>query len=239
MPDFGLWSWPEPAVGSYQEVLRKADEVDNAYITIGDDGKKEHTLKGKHDLAVWRGAVLGNPIREGLVKLSKGKEWADVKVLNWGNQDELKKSLLSMADHCRYKYVLHTEGYSYSGRLKYLQACHSVVIIHEMEWTQHYYPLLVADGAEQNYVQVKRDWSDLEERIQWLKANPEVAEGIARRSREVMRKYQSEAANACYWREMVRAWGNLMDWEPTLWNDKDGKREWRGVPWESFAVSWS
>ncbi|TGZ76763.1 hypothetical protein EX30DRAFT_344644 [Ascodesmis nigricans] len=139
-----------------------------------------------------------------------------------------------MADHCRYKYVLHVEGYSYSGRLKYLQTCHSVVIAHELAWYQHYFPLMQDSGPQQNYVKVKRDWSDLEEKIKWLQAHPEEADKIAARGRETMRKYQSQPANNCYWREMIRVWGDFQGWKPSLY--EDGKQTWRGVPWESFAL---
>jgi hypothetical protein len=47
---------------------------------------------------------------------------ADIKVFSW--EDEVLKpeshEILSMVEHCRYKYVAHTEGISYSARLQNL-----------------------------------------------------------------------------------------------------------------------
>lgn len=59
-----------------------------------------------------------------------------------------------MPEHCRYKYAAHTEGATYSGRLKYLQHCRSVVVLHEWEWLEYLHHLLVDSGPDQNVVLV-------------------------------------------------------------------------------------
>ncbi|KAH8147252.1 uncharacterized protein LAJ45_08730 [Morchella importuna] len=240
MPDFGHWSWPEPKVGSFIETLLKADAVDAEYISPR-DGK--YSLDGKENKLVWRGADLGLDIRKGLFDATKDKPWSDIKTVDWGNPESVKNDLLTMSDHCRYKFLAHVEGYSYSGRLKYLQACHSVIIAHKLNWVQHYHSLMVLQGPLQNFVEVKRDWSDLEEKIQFLMTNPAKAEEIAARSREVWRRYLSPAATNCYWRRLFVAWGELLDFEPQFYSDSitlggKGKsgREWRGVPFESFSL---
>ncbi len=38
---------------------------------------------------------------------------------------------------CRYKYVLHTEGITYSGRLQFLQLCNSVLLTPPLAFLQH------------------------------------------------------------------------------------------------------
>lgn len=73
----------------------------------------------------------------------------------WGNPESVKNDLLTMADYCRYKFLAHAEGCSYSGRLKYLQACNSVIVAHKLDWVQHHHPLMVSEGLEQNFVEVK------------------------------------------------------------------------------------
>jgi hypothetical protein len=241
MPDFGHWSWPEPKVGSFIEALLKADDVDAEYISPRDG---RYSLDGKENKLVWRGADLGLDIRKGLFDATKDKPWSNIKTVDWGNPESVKNDLLTMADHCRYKFLAHVEGYSYSGRLKYLQACHSVIIAHKLNWVQHYHPLMVSQGPLQNFVEIKRDWSDLEEKIEFLMKNPAKAEEIAARSREIWRRYLSPAATNCYWRRLLVAWGELLDFDPQFYSDSitlSGKgksgREWRGVPFESFSVS--
>lgn len=39
---------------------------------------------------------------------------------------------------------------------------YTTFVSYELEWTQHYYHLMKLSGPEQNFVQVKRDWSHLE-----------------------------------------------------------------------------
>ena len=96
----------------------------------------------KEEKLLWRGAIMGLKLREKFLKATKDKPWADVKVLNWHDENFMANDLKSMPEHCHNKCVAHTEGNSYSGRLKYLQSCKSVVVAHKMEWIQHHHPLM-------------------------------------------------------------------------------------------------
>lgn len=142
------------------------------------------------------------------------------------------------------------QGVSYSGRLAFHQACASVLITPPptfLQPTTHllrplYSPTLASPPAphpewrayppeEANVVFVQPDWSDLEDTIAWLRENEGVAEGIARRGREVVTRggYFSEAAEACYWRGLVTGWGSVAGrWE--------GEEEVEGVRWEEWSV---
>lgn len=86
---------------------------------------------------------------------------------------------------------------------------------------------------EANIVFVAPDWSDLEETIGWLEDHPDVAEGIGRRQRDtfVGRGYFSPAAEACYWRALVRGWAEVVRTDGQGWEDHEG------VPFETFALS--
>ncbi|KAA1131740.1 hypothetical protein PGTUg99_018850 [Puccinia graminis f. sp. tritici] len=121
MPDYGFYSWPEPKVGGMVEVRDKTAE-------------REASLSwdSKISKAFWRGAILVK-LREQLLEVSKGKSWSDIKPIVWQN---LNGGLKTPEDHCNYKFLVHTEGYAYSGRLKYLLMCRSVVVGHEMQYIQ-------------------------------------------------------------------------------------------------------
>ena len=119
-----------------------------------------------------------------------------------------------------------------------MQNCNSVIVAHEFEWIQHHQHLLVPDGESQNYVLVRRDFSDLPEKIEYLTAHPEEAERIAGNSAHTFRdRYITPAAEACYWRRLVRGWGQVA-WKPEFYRDNGAgkERNWRGVPFESFAI---
>lgn len=215
MPDFGYYAWPEPKVGSYGELRRNIDFAERATPWEHKDAR-----------LVWRGAPLV-PVRHALVAHTRGRTWADVKALDWHNHAALERDRLAMEDHCRYKFVAHTEGNSYSGRLKYLQNCRSVVVAHKLEWIQHHHHLLVASGPHQNFVEVERDWSDLEAAMRHLLRDDAEARRIADNSVRMFReRYLTSAAEACYWRKLIVGWAAASDFEVHP----------RGVPVESFFL---
>ena len=97
---------------------------------------------------------------------------------------------------------------------------------------------MVADGPHQNFVEVERDFSDLESKIEALLANQEEAKRIADNSVKVFReRYLTPAAEACYWRELFRGWAEV-SFVPELYEDvtmaKKNKKRMRGLRHETF-----
>ncbi|KAF2425797.1 hypothetical protein EJ08DRAFT_638369 [Tothia fuscella] len=212
MPDFDGWAFPDPDLGSYTSFRNRLQFY-------------EKPFEEKDSRVVWRGA-LNNPIRNALIDATKDKEWADVGTMN---------ARLHMAEFCKYQYPIHTEGNAWSGRLRYLQNCNSITLIHDLKFMAHYYDLLEAEGENQNYIHVKSDFSDLEEKIKYYQANPELAQRIAANSVNTFRdRYLTPAAEACYWRRMIRNWAEVQAFEPEAYHkpDKSGFRKQRGIDWE-------
>jgi hypothetical protein len=79
------------------------------------------------------------------LNVTNNARWADVQALEWSEDgaEEAKENHTSatnailIEDFCRYRYVLHTEGITYSGRLQFLQMCNSVLITPPPAWLQH------------------------------------------------------------------------------------------------------
>ncbi|KAI8957343.1 glycosyl transferase family 90-domain-containing protein [Daldinia sp. FL1419] len=225
MPDFNGWSYPDEGVGSYVQFREDVTELEAEYPNGWDD--KENKL-------CWRGSLAVNrKLRAALIKASEGYDWDDVEAIDWHN----RSNILAMREFCRFKYVAHTEGNSWSGRLRYLQNCESVPIIHKLNYIFHYHPLLKDSGPHQNFVKVRRDWSDLKAQMDGLTADPDRARKIATESARVFRDlYLTPAAEACYWRRMIRNWRAVMDFEPRRYEtNKNGDKVRRGVSWERFA----
>ena len=234
MPDFGFWSWPETKVGAYAEVASKAIAMEDG--TDNPTGRA-WPWTAKVPKVLWRGATMGLALREKLVRATRDKPWADVQALDWHDAGSMAADLKSMPEHCQYRYLAHTEGNSYSGRLKYLQNCRSVIVAHPLEWRQHFSPLLDArPGPGQNYVEVKRDFSDLEATIAGLEREPDRAKKIADNGVRVFReRYLSPAAEACFWRRLVRTWADV-SFAPQFYQDTAEGKQWRGVPLESYIL---
>jgi hypothetical protein len=236
MPDFGLWAWPDVNVRSYSELRKILAETESHFL--------EKTPK-----LVWRGslAVGSHDVRAGLVEHASGQPWSDVQELDWSNATNINTRLLSMQDHCEYMFVAQTEGNTYSGRLKFLLNCHSILFSHKLDWIENYHHLMQSTGGDQNYVQVERDYSDLARKITRLldPAEVERTQLIADNARRIFHeRYLTPAAEACYWRALIRGWAKMQDFEPQFWmevswgegEERKVQRKPRGVPFEAYAI---
>jgi hypothetical protein len=270
MPHFSFWAWPNPFVGSFSRAAAAIETIEYSLPFFDKKGQ-----------AVWRGTEAYNPphyphLREDLLKAGKGKYWADIQALRWENGDgkdtvtdkTLSNKTVSNSimpeDFCKYKYVIHTEGVTYSGRLQLLQLCGSVLLTPPIAWMQHtthlVKPIWSSDllrdrpasrkstwkptedmqrawptrftPEEGNAIFVAPDWSDLEDTVKWLEDHGDVAEGIASRQRDIFARqgYLSPAAEACYWRALIRAWTTVVTIDAGEWEG------WDEVSWEVFAL---
>lgn len=239
MPDFGFWAWPDVGQRSYAELQ-----------TILDADEDE--FEDKVPKLVWRGAldVGSHDARAGLLRHSAGQKWSDVQTLNWTNSSDIRSKRLTMDEHCAYMLTAHTEGNTYSGRLKYLLNCHSILLSHELKWIEHFHHLLRPSGAEQNYVRLHHDFSDLRSTMAGLLRPSNLASAsrtIANNARATFReRYLTPAAEACYWRALIRGWARVQGFEVQLWAEGEAEMVWqgsmktkrylRGTPWESYAI---
>ncbi|KAI0137869.1 hypothetical protein F4776DRAFT_654575 [Hypoxylon sp. NC0597] len=261
MPHFSFYAWAIPTVGSFWRASRAISALESRL-----------SWASKSPLAVWRGTTwFNNPragrLRQDLVAATRDAPWADVQPLFSNGSNAL-----AIEDFCRHRYVVHTEGVTYSGRFQYHQLCASVVLSPPIAWMQHVthlvkpafsssldgvartppgttsradqlapypapwvreaWPRSYDPGKEANMVFVAPDWSDLEATVGWLERHPRVAEGIARRQRELFDGggYFSPAAETCYWRAVIRGWSSVVRTEGQGFEDLDE------VPWEEFSL---
>ncbi|WPG98542.1 kdel motif-containing protein 1 [Acrodontium crateriforme] len=230
VPDFNWWEYPR-VMGSFADFQRQALELDR-------DG-----WNAKRDQLVWRGTTSFNaPLRQALINQSDSQPWSDVhKVDEDSTAGDAAKFRITMPDHCKYKYAVHTEGTTWSGRLKYLLSCHLVVVAHPLTWHTHLYHLLKHDGPNQNYVQVAGDFANLREQMEDLVANPKKGKIIADNAAATFRdKYGTPAAQTCYWRQLFHTWSKVA-YEPDPYEGitgSDGKvhKQWRGMTYEQYMI---
>jgi len=169
--------------------------------------------KGKKSTAVFRGGSTGcgydarNNVRIALAKLSlklknQGND-GGFPLLNAGITAGAKKfkfhrdtglgffsmeavklkpaSFLSKKEQSSYKYIIYAEGNVSAHRLATDMLLGSVILFIESEYTLWFEHLL---KEYQHYVKVKRDLSDLEEKILWCRANDDICEQIGKNNRQ-------------------------------------------------------
>ncbi|KAL4892578.1 glycosyl transferase family 90-domain-containing protein [Aspergillus ambiguus] len=240
MPDFGYWSWPEVKVGPYKDIRRRIAAVDDGETTSAGEVIPGTRFPDKKKQLFWRGNVATNPeVREKLLEHAQGRSWASVRAIDWGDENDIRSNLLPMEEHCRYMFLAHTEGRGFSGRGKYLLNCRSVVVSHKLVWREAHHAALIASGPDANYVEVERDFSDLDRKIEFLIDNPETAERIADNAVGTFRdRYLTPAAESCYWRHLVRMYASACDFEPILYTThEDGTKHPRAMPFETWILT--
>ncbi|KAF9636660.1 putative duf821 domain-containing protein [Lasiodiplodia theobromae] len=190
-----VWAWNRPMKNLNTWVAPDFDGwAVSSYISFRDRLRHiEEPFALKIPKAAWRGNI-NNGVREALMAVvnnTSSDGWADVATM--------KGHRLHMAEFCKYMFAIHTEGIAWSGRLRYLQNCESVAV---------------------NYIAVRNDFSDLEEKIKHYLARPALAERIAKTSAATFRdRYLTPAAEACYWRRMVRSWADCQAFKPEQYED--------------------
>ncbi|EME77345.1 uncharacterized protein MYCFIDRAFT_83283 [Pseudocercospora fijiensis CIRAD86] len=215
IPNFDFWA--AKGLGSYRDARLEAFARDNVE---------------KIPKAVWRGSRLNNEkLRSGLFNTTRGKEWADILYYN-GTTGE---NAIPIRDMCNYTMTVHTEGWTYSGRLKFLFNCNSLPFVHELNYTAQYYHLLEKEGPNQNYVAVARNWSDLEEKVLYYKDHPNAAQNIIANNMATFRdKYLTRAATSCYLRRLIRAYSEVAFTPEVHAPEGVGSTELRGRPFEMY-----
>jgi len=199
----------------------------------------------------WRGATWVGPIlhdRVELLKVTEGhSDVADVAEISWGNGD-MPGNFVAPDKMCSWKYIIYTEGcshyslekgslvgVSHSGRFKFLMLCSSVIIGPNPQWLEFWTHLIVPG---KNYVEVKRDWTDLLQKHAELEANPSHAAAIAKETRKTAELLDSRGIS-CYIRELIRQYSDVCRWTVEA-PDLGGRtrrrpgEEWMGV--EDFLV---
>jgi hypothetical protein len=256
MPHFAFWAWPLKYIGSMDRALTAITEIE-----------ANQTFRAKIPQAIWRGTpwfndVQNHDLRKRLIQVTAGKPWADVQALKWETNGQTASNGLAIEDFCRYKYIIYTEGVTYSGRLPFHQACRSVILTPPMAWMLHTTHLVrpvfsstlllkqpslgpphQSDrikrawptdlGVEDaNLVMVSPDWSDLEATIAWLEKHPTIAEGIAHRQRKLF--YEEGYLSAAAETCYWRAL--IRGWSTVVEPEGSEWSEHKGVRWELFSL---
>lgn len=202
MPNVEFYASMDRNLGAYHDARHRAAQHDSS-------------LEDKIPEAAWRGTAWVNPeLRGGLVNKTKGKPWASVHTID--ANDPKHAHQLRMDEFCSYRFAIHTEGIAYSGRLQYLLNCDNLPIIHKLAWTTHWNHLLIPEGPQQNYIPVKRDWSDLESQVKFYTENPFNANMIVKNHLKTFRdRYLTRAATSCYIRRLMHEYASV-SWRPEV-----------------------
>ncbi|XP_037590976.1 protein O-glucosyltransferase 1 isoform X3 [Cebus imitator] len=117
-----------------------------------------------------------------------------------------------LVDHCKYKYLFNFRGVAASFRFKHLFLCGSLVFHVGDEWLEFFYPQL---KPWVHYIPVKTDLSNVQELLQFVKANDDVAQEIAERGSQFIRNHLQMDDITCYWENLLTEYSKFLSYNVT------------------------
>lgn len=134
------------------------------------------SFEQKEDRLVWRGRAA-QPQRKAFLSRFYANPRCDVGHYHKRHQDvPWRKPYLTRAEQLRYKFILAIEGNDVASSLKWILSSHSLCVM-----TRPRFETWFMEGrlvAGRHYVEVKDDYSDLEEKMDYYLRRPEEARAI-------------------------------------------------------------
>jgi hypothetical protein len=143
----------------------------------------------KIDRLMWRGVVrIEHRIR--FMEMYFSHPLCNLGKINndTGHPEWLTKKV-SIDVHLKYKFILCIEGYDVATNLKWVMSSNSVAVMPKPKYETWFMEgTLIPDF---HYIQIKDDYSDLEERLNYFIQNPDKAEQIVKNANEYLNQFRN------------------------------------------------
>eukprot|EP00117_Sycon_ciliatum_P000527 scpid61377/ scgid6557/ Protein O-glucosyltransferase 1; CAP10-like 46 kDa protein; KTEL motif-containing protein 1 len=185
---------------------------------FGSRKSEEFPWKKKKSKAFFRGSRTSSE-RDPLVKYARqNPSYADAaytKNQAWkSDADTLGKppaGEISLADHCKYKYLFNFRGVAASFRFKHLFMCRSLVVHVGEDWKEFFYPAM---KPWVHYIPMDVEMKDLPVMIEFVRKYDKVARAIADRGYKFVDKHLRLKDIELYWKNLLLTYHSLMQWKP-------------------------
>ena len=170
--------------GDITSVVMKLDKVRH-FVVLNDHVEFEE----KKDMAIFRGGIKSNKNRWEFLE----KYFSHPKVDAASTDDakpEWKGRLLTLRDHLQYKFILSLEGNDVASNLKWIMSSNSVAVM-----PRPTYETWFMEGTlipDYHYIEIKPDFSDLIEKMDYYIAHPDEAKAIIRHANEYVAQFKAK-----------------------------------------------
>ncbi|XP_053505505.1 protein O-glucosyltransferase 3 [Ictalurus furcatus] len=133
-----------------------------------------------------------------------------------------KAPLVGFFDFFKYKYQVNVDGTVAAYRFPYLMLGNSVVMKQDSSYYEHFYTHL---RPGRHYLRLKRDLSDLIEKIQWAKENDGEVEAVARAGQALVRELLQPHRLYCYYYMVLKSYADRQVDKPAVHPDMERVRQ--------------
>lgn len=168
-------------------VIMKLDKVRH-FIFVNDTIK----FADKKDMVIFRGKVKGKESRRRFMELYFDNKMFDLGDVSKNTTDpaEWQTAKKSIREHLEYKFIMALEGNDVASNLKWIMSSNSVAVMPRPTCETWFMEgRLIPDY---HYIEIKPDFSDLEERLNYYIAHPDKAEEIARNANNYVAQFKNK-----------------------------------------------
>lgn len=155
--------------------------------------KDKRSFSSKTDDAIFRG-IVAQPHRRRFMQKFYGHPLVDCgetsTSVNSSIPQEWKKPLITLYDHLTHKFVMCLEGNDVASNLKWVMSSNSLAVMPKPKYETWFMEGRLVGGV--HYVEIRDDYSDLEEKIRWYSTHTDEAEMIIRNAHEFIRQFMNK-----------------------------------------------
>lgn len=100
------------------------------------------------------------------------------------------KPKISITEHLKYKFILAIEGNDVATNLKWIMSSNSIAVMPRPTYETWFMEGQLVPNV--HYIEIKKDYSDLEERLNYYITHPEAAEQIIAQANAYTRQFQNQ-----------------------------------------------
>lgn len=166
-------------------VLLNLDKIRH-FIFLKDD----IPFRDKEDRSIFRLAIQRRPHRERFMRMYFGSACCDAGISDPAPEfpKEWAKPHIPMYDHLNFKFILAIEGNDVATNLKWVMSSNSLAVM-----PRPTYETWFMEGTlrpNYHYVEIRPDYSDLEERMRYYIEHPDEAEAIIAHAHEYVAQFR-------------------------------------------------
>lgn len=149
------------------------------------------SFREKKDLLIARNYVMAQPHRTRFLEMYINHPLCDVGRINEDNDGhpEFLKPFVSINDHLAYKFICCIEGHDVATNLKWVMSSNSVAVMPRPTIESWFMEATLIPNY--HYIEIKSDYSDLIEKLNYYIAHPEEAEAIIAHAHAYVDKFRS------------------------------------------------
>ena len=153
--------------------------------------KDKKSFINKMDKVIFRGAVHGKPQRQLFMDMYFGHPLFDLGDVstNSTNPKEWRPKVITLYEHLDFKFIMALEGNDVASNLKWVMSSNSLAVMPKPTYETWFMEGRLIPNY--HYVEVKPDFSDMIERMNFYISHPEEAQKIIDHAHEYVRQFQN------------------------------------------------